>query len=283
LAIINNIVDTKFKDIVDNLGRIYILLLFISGAIWAFVAVNNFDTSSLFKVAMIYSMLLIFGFIGVSYDRRKQNLGIDSRIWDGDRLQYKLAISVIFFFIWYLVFMKSGFAVATAQSTGGTLFSTSPTLNFLLVSVFGPLAEDIFFFGVCNITLITLLRELVLAQNREVYAKKGLIMAAMMMATYPLFVNVPNAIIYSSTAAILVAVTSFTQNKFLLKHAPIFASALIIGGLVFPRFHSYAYQLNERSYVAATYFGTFMCLITSYVGLLPVDIIHIANNIIALS
>jgi hypothetical protein len=283
LAIINNLVDTKFKDVVDNLGRIYIILLFISGAIWAFVAVNNFDTPSLFKVAMIYSMLLIIGLLGISFDRRKEELGIDSRIWSGDRLKYKLGLSVIFFFIWYLVFMKSGFAVATAQSTGGTLFSTSPTLNFLLVSVFGPLAEDIFFFGVANITMVTILRELMAVQRKGETAKKGIIMAVLLMATYPLFTNVPNAIIYAGTAAGIVAVASFTQNKFLLKHVPYFASALIIGGLVFPRFHSYAYQLNERSYVAATYFGTLMCLITSYVGLLPVDIIHIANNIIALS
>lgn len=267
----------EYSDIVDNLGRIYIFMLFISGAIWAFIAINSFDSPDLFKIAMIYALLLIFGFFGISFDRRSNNLGLDSRIWDGHKLKYQLAVGVIFFIGWYLLYMKAGFSVATAQNIGQTaLFSVNPTVNFILLTVLAPLAENIFFFGVLNITLVTFLREIAMDRN------KSLIMAGLLALTYFLFTNVPNAIYWVMGAAGLMAITGITQNKFLVKHAPFFVAALMIGGLVFPRFHSYAYQLNERHYIAATFFGIFMCLIVSYIGLLPVDIAHILNNIIAI-
>lgn len=267
----------EFKDITDDLGRVYIIVLFVSAVIWAFTAINAFDTPHLFKLALIYSLLLIFGFIGVSYDRRQKKLGLDSRIWESGKLKLKLGISVVFFFLWYIIFMKQGFAVATAATVpGGALFSVSPTLNFLLTAVLGPLAENIFFFGVINITVIMLLRKFV--RNRV----QGLIMAGLILASYPLFTQVPNSFIFLAASAGLVAITTLTQNKFLMKHAPFFASALLIGAVIFPKFHAYAYQLDERSYVAATYFGFFMCLIAGYIGLMPVDITHIANNVIAI-
>jgi len=264
-----------FDNLVDNLGRIYIFILFISGAIWAFIAVNSINSPDLFKISLIYALLLIFGFLGVAFDRMSGNLGLDSRIWEGKKLKFQLALGVIFFVAWYLLFMKPGFSVATAQNS--TLFSVNPTLNFILITVLGPLAENIFFFGVLNITFVTFLRRFV--NNKG----KSLAIAGIIAISYPLFRNVPNAAYFIGAASIIMAVTGFTQNKFLLKHAPFIISALFVGGLVFPRFHSYAYQLNENNYVAASYFGFIVCLITSYIGLMPVDIAHIANNIVAIS
>lgn len=266
---------TDFHDIVDNLGRIYILLLFVSGAIWAFIAVNSVDQPEIFKIAMIYSLLLIFGFVGVMLDRNsvpKNKLGLDSRIWEGTRLKYQLAAGILVFFFWYLVFMRSGFAVATPQS----IFAVNPAINYFLVTVLGPLAEDIFFFGVINITLLTLLRKF--GQS----TKNSLIIAALMAASTPLFKNVPNSMFTILGSAALIGITGFTKNPFLQKHGLILASALFIGGAVFPNFHSYAYQLNQQNFVAASWFGILMCLMVSYIGLLPVDITHIANNVAAI-
>jgi hypothetical protein len=267
----------EYSDVVDNLGRIYLFLLFISGAVWAFIAVNSFDHPDLFKIALIYALLLIFGFFGISYDRRSNNLGLDSRIWEGKKLKYQLAVGVVFFIGWYLLYMRSGFSVATAQNVGQTaLFSVNPTLNFLLLTVLGPLAENIFFFGVLNITIVTFLREIIIDRN------KSILLAGIIGLTYFLFTNVPNAMYMVMGASLLTVLTGISGNKTLQKHAPFVITALLVGGLIFPRFHSYAYQLNEKHFIAATFFGIFMCLIVSYIGLLPVDIIHIANNIVAI-
>jgi len=278
LARTNNrsILSPTFKDIVDNLGRYYMILLFISGAVWAFVAVNSFDAPDLFKIALIYALLLIFGFFGVSLDRRPAEFGINSRIWEGAKLKSQLAIGAIFFIGWYLLFMTSGFSVATAQSVGSTaLFAVNPTINFILLTVLGPLAENIFFFGVLNITLITLLQKIVKSRTQS------LVFAGLTGLSYFMFENVPNAIVLVGAAAGITALAGLTQHQFLLKHAPFVVSAFIIGALVFPRFHSYAYQLNQKNYIAASWFGFFMCLLAGYIGMMPVDIAHILNNIIA--
>lgn len=266
----------ELSDMVDNLGNVYLMILFVSAVIWAFIAVNNFETPEIFKISLIYSLLLIFGFIGISYDRRTQQLGLDSRIWQGKDIKKKLLVSVIFFAIWYIVFMSSGFSVATAQSvTSGSLFSISPALNFFLTTVLGPLAENIFFFGVINITLVFILRKLLANVNN----KKGPItLGVLMIASIPLFSNVPNSAYLLGLAGILTIATTFTKSGFMQKHAPVLISALIVGGVVFPKFHSFAYQLNERSYIAAQVFGIGVSIIASYIGILPVDILHIANN-----
>ena len=266
----------EFPDILDNLGTIYITLLFISGIIWAFIAINNFETPTIFKLSLIYSLLLIFGFLGISYDRgRTQKMGLDSRIWEATNIKKKLLISIILFAAWYFLFMTSGFSVATAQSvTGGTLFGVSPGLNFFLTAVLGPIAENVFFFGVISITFITILRKIFATENKG----NVIITALVILATIPLFDNVPNIALLISIAAGLTLVTGLTQNQFLRKHAPIMISAIIVGTAVFPKFHSFAYQLNERHYIAAQLFGGGAVLLAAYVGILPVDIIHILNN-----
>lgn len=276
MATKNNNIITAFQDAVDDLGKMYILILFVSGVIWAFIAINNFESPQIFKISIIYSLLLIFGLIGVLADRNSNKLGLDSRLWESSNVKKQLLISVVFILAWYLLFIKNQFSVATAQSVGSTaLFSVSPTLNFMLVAVLGPLAENIFFFGILNITVITLLRSFV--QNKT----KGLVISGLIFASQILFLNVPNSFLIISSSAAIVAITAITQNKFLIKHGPIFASALYIGGAVFPKYHSYAYQLNERNYIAASWFGFFVCLLAAYIGMMPVDLAHIANNVIA--
>ena len=266
----------EFPDILDNLGIIYITLLFISGVIWAFIAINNFETPTIFKLALIYSILLIFGFLGISYDRgRTMKMGLDSRIWEGEKIKKQLLIGIILFAAWYFLFMTTGFSVATAQSvTGGTLFGVSPGVNFFLTAVLGPIAENVFFFGVISITFITILRKIFATENKG----NVIITALVILATIPLFDNVPNIALLISIAAGLTLVTGLTQNQFLRKHAPIMISAIIVGTAVFPKFHSFAYQLNERHYIAAQLFGGGAVLLAAYVGILPVDIIHILNN-----
>ena len=265
----------EFPDIIDNLGTVYIAILFVSGIIWAFIAINNFETPTIFKLSLIYSILLIFGFLGVSYDRRTQQLGLDSRIWEGTKLKTQLLVAIIVFALWYLIFMSSGFAVATPQSvTGGSLFSVTPALNFFLTAVLAPIAENIFFFGVINITFIFILRKLFQEENKTKIIITGIVIAA----TAPIFSNVPNSMYIIFLAAALTIITGITKINFLKKHAPILISALIIGGAIFPKFHSFAYQLNENSYIAAQVFGITVSIIAAYIGLLPVDILHIANN-----
>lgn len=265
----------EWADITDNLGMIYIGTLFASGVIWAFIAINNFETPAIFKLALIYSILLIFGFLGVSYDRRANQLGLDSRIWEGKNLKRKMVISIVLFAIWYLLFISSGFSVASAYSVSGSLFSVSPAVNFFLTAVLGPIAENIFFFGVINMTVIFMLKNL-FAGNK---ARAGSIaFALVILATIPLFDNVPNATYLLVAAAALTAIGGFFTNKTYQKHAPVFISALVVGGVVFPKFHSFAYQLNEQSYFAAQVFGIAVCIIAAYVGMLPVDILHIGNN-----
>ena len=267
----------EFKDTVDDLGRIYILILFISGAIWAFIAVNNFNNPPIFRLALTYSLLLIFGFLGISYDRNTHQLGIDSKIWNSDRLKSKLAISSIVLFLWYLVFFKAGFSIATAQSVTGVFFSVSPTLNWFLTTVLGPLAENVFFFGVINMTLITLIKRTI--ENK----KKTLILAGLIVASSSLFTNVPNSFILLIGSAGILVLATLTQNKFLLKHAPIISSALFIGGVVFPKFHSFAYQLFEKHYIAATIFGIIACVLSVYIGIMVGDIFHVGANMMAVA
>jgi hypothetical protein len=267
----------EFPNLVDDFGRIYLLILFITGVIWAFIAINNFDTPQIFKLSLIYSLLLIFGFLGVVYDRSEKKLGLDSRIWEGSKLKLQLGIGILFFFAWYILFMKSGFSVASAQSVSGSTFAVSPTFNFILVNILGPLAENIFFFGVLFITLVYFIKTIIV--NRT----KGLILTGLIIASIPVFSSVPNSLYFVIAAATINAATSLMPNKFLQKHGPIFVAAILVGSLIFPKFHSYAYQLNERNYVAAQYFGLAMCIITAYIGLMPVDIIHSANNIVATS
>ena len=266
----------EFSDLTDNLGLTYLIVLFASGAIWAFIAINNFETPTVFKLALICSILLLFGFLGVSYDRRSQELGLDSRLWEKTNMKKQLIIAVILFAVWYLVFMSGGFSVATAQSVtgGGTLFSVSPGLNFILTAVLGPLAENIFFFGVLNFTLITMLRRLFAEQNRV----KSIVSGVVILATIPLFNVVPNAVIVLGLAGLLTIFAGVTNFPAVHKHAPIIISALIIGGAVFPKFHSFAYQLNESSFFAAQVFGIGVCMVAAYVGMLPVDILHVGNN-----
>ena len=264
----------EFPDTTDSLGKIYIITLFISGVIWAFIAVNNFDTPNLFKLALIYSLLLIFGLFGVLYDRQQKKLGIDSRIWESSRLRLQLIIGIIFFAIWYIVFIKQGFAVASAQSVGqGALFAVNPTLNYFLITFLAPLAEDIFFFGILNITFILIIRSM--AANK-IYS---MIFAAIIFSLSFLIKNVPNITIYLGASAVIIIATSFLDPK-LQKYPAYLASALCIGAAIFPAFHGYAYQLNERNYVAASWFGLFACLLISFIGLLPVDLAHIANNML---
>jgi hypothetical protein len=267
----------EFSDAVDNLGRIYIITLFVSGIIWAFAAINSFNEPNIFKIALIFTILLIFGFLGISFDRRmRTKLGLDSRIWENKNIRFKIGLALIFFVGWYLLFIRADYAVATAQSVGqAAIFSVSPTLNFLMIGVLGPLAEDIFFFGVINITVITLIREIML--NR----RNALITAGLIGLSYFMFSNVPNAIYMVAAAAGALIFISFNNKNPLMKRygAPV-VSALLVGGLVFPAFHAFAYQLNERSFIAATIFGILMCLMAAFVGILPVDIIHILNNII---
>jgi hypothetical protein len=264
----------EFPDTTDSLGKVYIITLFISGAIWAFIAVNNFDTPNLFKLALIYSLLLIFGLFGILYDRQKKKFGIDSRIWESSRLRLQLIIGIIFFAIWYIVFIKQGFAVASAQSIGqGALFAVNPTLNYFLITFLAPLAEDIFFLGILNITFILIIRSM--AANK-IYS---VLLAAIIFALSFLIKNVPNITIYLGASAVIIIATSFLDPK-LQKYPAYLASALCIGASIFPAFHGYAYQLNERNYIAASWFGLFACLLISFVGLLPVDLAHIANNIL---
>lgn len=275
-------IQTEFSDLVDNLGRVYLITLFVSAVIWAFIAVNNFETPTIFKLALIYSLLLIFGFLGVSYDRRAQQLGLDSRIWEGNNIKFKLGISILIFFLWYLIFMSGGLSIATAQSvTGGAVFSVSPSLNFLLTGILGPIAENIFFFGVINITMIYIIRKILEDQKKA--KQQGIALAAFMFISTPLFISVPNAIYYIGIASGLMLLTTFTRNKLLMKYAPLFISAFFVGGILFPKFHSYAYQLNEKHYVAATIFGIIACLLAGFVGMLPVDILHIGNNVAVVS
>ena len=270
-----NINNLELSDVLDNLGMIYIALLFVSGAIWAFIAINNFEVPTIFKLSLIYSILLIFGLLGISYDRRTQQLGLDSRTWDGDKIKSQLLISVIVFALWYLIFMHSGFAIATPQSvTAGALFSVSPALNFFLTSFLGPIAENVFFFGVLNLTMVFALRRLFAQESRI----RSIIAGLVIMATTPLFSNVPNAIYVLVLAGLLTIFTGVFNIAFVRKHGPIIISALFVGGVIFPKFHSYAYQLNEQSFIAAQVFGIMVCIIASYIGILPVDILHIANN-----
>lgn len=273
-----NKTNTKYEisDLIDNLGMIYLAVLFASGVIWAFIAINNFETPVLFKLALIYSLLLIFGLLGISYDRRTQQLGLDSRIWDGKEIKKQLVVAIVFFAVWYILFMRGGFSVATAQSvTSGTLFSVSPALNFFLTSVLGPIAENVFFFGVINLTLVFILRRMFAEETRT----KPIVAGIVIVATTPLFWNVPNAAYFLILAGILTIFTGLFKIDMVRKHGPIIISSLIVGGVVFPKFHSYAYQLNEHSFVAAQSFGIAACILISYIGMLPVDLVHIANNI----
>lgn len=265
----------ELSDVTDNLGMIYLGTLFASGVIWAFIAINNFETPTIFKLSLIYSILLIFGFLGVSFDRRANQLGMDSRLWEGTNIKNKLVISIVLFAIWYLIFISSGFSVATAYSVSGTLFSVSPALNFFLIAVLGPIAENIFFFGIINFTVIFALRNLFAAPNARV---RGIVLALVMLGMIPLFANVPNIVYVFGLAALLTAAAGFVKAPFFQKHAPVFISALIVGGAVFPKFHSFAYQLNESSYIAAQVFGIGVSIIAAYIGMLPVDILHIGNN-----
>lgn len=273
-------ITTEFDDLVDNLGRVYLIVLFVSAVIWAFIAVNNFETPTIFKLALIYSLLLIFGFLGVSYDRRAQQLGLDSRIWEGKNLKFKLGLSILIFFLWYLIFMSGGLSIATAQSvTGGATFSVSGSLNFLLTGILGPIAENIFFFGVINITMIYIIRQILESKKNS----QGIAMAVFMLISTPLFLSVPNAIFYIGTASGLMLLTVITRNKFLMKFAPIAIAAFYVGGILFPKFHNYAYQLNEKHYVAASIFGIIACVLAGSVGMLPVDILHIGNNVVVVT
>jgi hypothetical protein len=265
----------ELSDLTDNLGTIYLGLLFSSGIIWAFIAINNFETPTLFKLALIYSILLIFGFLGVSFDRRHLQLGLDSRIWEGKGIKKKLVLSVVLFALWYLVFMSSGFSVASAYSVTGALFTVSPAVNFFLTAVLGPIAENIFFFGVINMTLIYVLRSVFDAKDART---KSIVIGLILMASSSLFTNVPNSLYILLLAGGLTIATGVSKNEFLMKHAPIAISALFIGGVIFPKFHSFAYQLNESSYIAAQVFGIAVCIIAAYIGMLPVDILHISNN-----
>lgn len=268
----NRTIKDDFVDTLDNLGPLYMTILFISGAIWAFIAINNVLDQGVFKQAMIYSILLIFGFIAVSYDRRAQKLGLDSRIWESKNIRLKLIIGLVVLAGWYLLFIDSGFSVATASV--GTNFSVNPTLNYFLISVLGPLAENIFFFGVLNITLVTLLRRF--SQDKV----QGTTVAVLIYLSSYLFANVPNITLYCGLSAISMLIATWGNSKTIRKYATIFASAFFIGGAIFPAFHGYAYQLNEKNYIAASYFGILMCIIASYIGIIPVDIVHIGNNAI---
>lgn len=154
----------------------------------------------------------------------------------------------------------------------GGVFSISPTLNYVLTSVLGPLAENVFFFGFLNITLIFVLRKLL--EDRP----KSIVAALLLFATQPLFRNVPNSTLFLGISSAAIILAALTQNDTLKKHAPVIASAFFIGGTVFPRFHSYAYQLNEQNYIAATWFGIIMCALAWYVGIAVVDLNHIGNN-----
>jgi hypothetical protein len=107
---------------------------------------------------------------------------------------------------------------------------------------------------------------------------KAIITGLVIIASIPFFTNVPNSIYVLITAGALTMFTGLFNIEFIRKHAPVLISALVVGGVVFPKFHSYAYQLNEQSFVAAQVFGIIVCIIAAYIGMLPVDIVHIANN-----
>jgi hypothetical protein len=262
----------EMPDTVTDLGRIYLIILLITGAIFAFIAVTNINDQVLFKLAMIYSVLLIFGFLGILSDKMRDQLGIDSLIWDGSKLKLQIGVGLIFIAGWYLLFMNGGLSLATPQSVG-VAFSTSPTLNWFIMGVLAPIAENCFFFGVLNITMIYIVKYL---QDNP---SKSLVLAGLVMASYFVLTNVPNILFILAISAGSIAAGSMIKSPAIRHIAPIIAAAAFIGGAVFPKFHSYAYQLNESNYIAASWFGFFVCLLAGFVGILPVDMAHIFNNV----
>jgi hypothetical protein len=268
----------QFKQVVDDLGKNYITLLFFSGVIWTFIAAVMIDTP-LFKVSLVYSLMLIFAFLAVSFDRRQNSLGIDVRIWEIDRLKYKFGVAVVFILVWFVFFINSGLSIGTLATAGGTgTFSTNPTLNWTLINFLGPLAEDIFFFGVMNISFIFLIRRMI--KNKV----QGLSMAGvLLLASFVFFNDIPDFEFWAAFSAGMVALAvMMPKSKMVQKYAPILASAGFIGGLVFPKFHAFAYGLDAQSvskYKGASWFGFFACIIAALIGLMVVDIGHFANNL----
>jgi len=266
-------VSLEEPDVTDSLGRVYIILLFISGIVWGFLAVNNQSNPDIFKISLVYSILLILGLLGVGLDRVSDNLGLDSRLWSSKNLGRNLVIALIVSMAWYLLFLRGGFSVAVPQAVASPLFVVADSVKFFLVTVLGPLAENLFFFGVVNFTFILFIRETIQEKN------KAWILAMVVMATYLIFNSVPFSLITLSLAAISIIVSAYSNNKTIQHWGPVFASAFIVGGNVFPIYHSSAYQLNEQNFVAAMIFGILMCLLGYFAGMLVVDVVHTFNNV----
>lgn len=263
-------------DNMDDLGKIYLKILFGAGIVWAFLAILNYNDTETVKLALIYMILLIFGLFGITLDRLKDDLGFDSLVWDRKNIKRQLLIAIIFSAGWYLLFMKNGNFLATSQSVG-VAFTTNPTVNYFLTAVLQPLTENIFFFGVIFMTLVYLIKKSILS------TRKAIVLGGLMMASYILMPDVPNILIIISVSVglILLSAINKNKNKLIQKYAPTLAAALYVGSALFPYFHSYAYQLKQSNYIAAEYFGFFASVLAGFVGMLPADLAHIINNAIA--
>jgi len=266
------------SDVTDELGRIYILVLFLSGIIWGFLAVNNVDTPDIFKISLVYSILLILALIGIGFDRSSNNLGLDSVLWQVKSLQRQIIFAIIFSILWIAFFINNGLFLAIPLSISSPTFAVGELTKFLLVTVLGPLAENIFFFGVINFTLKLFIRQILEEENLV----KSAVLATLIFFSQSLFADVPYSNFIVTGAALVILVAAITKSKAQYELFSIISSSLIVGGVMFPVYHSKAYQLNEKNFIAATIFGVIMCLVAAYIGLLPVDIVHSINNMFAL-
>jgi hypothetical protein len=266
-------------DFTDSLGKIQIFLLFVSGIIWGFLAVNNIDTPDIFKISLVYSILLILGLVGVALDRGSKNsLGLDSVLWKTDQLQKQMIFAAIFSLLWYIFFMSGGLFLAVPLSVTSPTFAVSPTTKFFLVTVLGPIAENIFFFAVVNFSVKLFIRQILEDPDK----KKAVIMGVLMFGSSTLFGTVPFSSAIITAAALILVVGRLSNQKQLYELISIVVTALYVGGVLFPVYHSKAYSLNEKNFIASIFFGIFMCLIASFIGLLVVDLVHIFNNTVAL-
>lgn len=259
------------SDNITDMGRAYIMVLIITGAIFAFIAITNINDLVMFKLAMSYSILLIFAFLGQVSDQLSRDLGLDTITWSSEKLKKQLGIGLVFIVGWYLLFMQGGLALATPQSVGVS-FSTNPTLNWFITAVLAPIAENAFFFGLLFFTMKYLIRKL------QKQPSKVIVLAVLLMGTYYWLTNVPNILFILGISAGAMIIGAYVKDDKIRNLAAIVSAAAFIGGAIFPKYHSYAYQLNESNYVAASYFGFFVCILGPLVGMLPIDMAHIFNN-----
>jgi len=277
-GLLKPIILTEIPDIIDNLGRVYIIILFLSGAIWSYIALQNIQDAEVFRISMIYAILLILAFIGIVVDKLGLDLGLDSRLWDGSNIKQKVAFGFFFSIVWYFFFIRPGYKLAVAQS-----FLDAPTLaiggsqgmRIFMVSVLGPLAENAFFFAVLGFTFTRIIR--LVQKNRTA----TLTLAAGVFLSTPFFSNVPFSGILVPAAAVLIVLPILSRNPLIRAYAPLLATALYLGGTIFPKYHSGVYQLNERNFLAASLFGIIAVIFASFFGILVVEILHIVNNFLA--